>query len=341
MGSRRNVLEVLRRMKYALVRRCLYAQSYASLEPAGYTRAEFQAEATRARMEYLALIASIGAEAIRDFDREYCHPYWAAQKARFGRTLIRDLPETFLDDPIIRPNMVRRGWAEAQCHEEAYLRSRPLELRRRIAQFRESRVGGPFLESKFLRCSATSLGHLYYIVRITEAFSQCLAKQHAVIEFGGGYGSFARAYSLLIAPAAYTIVDFPEFLVIQQLYLRMNGVACTIVRAPGVAAESPRTVTLLPVYFLEETEFIGELFVSHFALSETPAALQRLVARRRFFGCDTLYLTGQYSGLQPGHSWAPHRELHDAIEAQYTTMRVQDFLPAWGYELAAQRAAPE
>lgn len=334
--SRKVVGEALRQKKYALVRRRLYAKLYPSLEPANYTRARFRAEATRSRKEYLAVMASIGADRIREFDEMYCHPYWATQKARFGRTLLRGLPEAFLDDPIIRPNMVRRGWSEPQLHEERYLRSRPPELRKLLMSFRESRVGGPFLECQFMCCSATSLGHLYYIIRIAEAFPEVIEGRPALVEFGGGYGSFARGYRLLMAPGAYAIVDFPEFLVLQQLYLRLNGVECAMVRVPEEFNAKAGLVTLLPVHFLADTEVTGDLFVSHFALSETPTRLQELVARRRFFDCDALYVTGQYSRRQPGHEWAPHEELHQAVEAQYKTVRVEDLLPAWGYELVAQ-----
>jgi putative sugar O-methyltransferase len=287
---------------------------------------------------YTALNESIGAAELARFDELYCHPYWTKQKATFAHTLVKRLPEAFLDDSIVRPNMVRRGWAAPQLEELRYLRSRPPETREWLAGFQESRVGQPFLECEEYSCSTTSLGHLYYLVRILEAFPDLQHRTHTVVELGGGYGNFARLYRLLFPSATYVVFDFPQFVALQELYLTLNDERVEIVADPAQFAAPAAQVQLAPVQVLADAEIKADFFVSHFALSETPRNLQELVAERHFFRAERLYLTGQRTGAQPGHSWSPHEQLHALVGREFEDVTVEDFNVSWAYELVARRA---
>ena len=328
------VLEPARKLKNRLGRR-RYRARYADLSPVGYTSAAFRAEARRAAEVYGQLVARIGTDRISRFDAAYSHPVWARGKADFGRSLSRGIPENFLDHPVLRLQMVRRGWGGLQEHERRYLLSRPAELQTLLRRFTESRVGEPFLECSSYPCSATSLGHLYYAARILEAVPRLRGEAHTVVEFGGGYGNFARIYGQVVPTAAHVIVDFPEFLALQMVFLRSNGVDAVISDADQTSAVEPGSVALVPVYLLPEVGVRGTLFVSHFGLSETPRALQELVAERRFLGCEALYLTGQYTGRQPAADWSPHEPLQQEIRECYDEVHIADFPVPWAYEVTA------
>lgn len=100
----------------------------------------------------------------------------AGKQATLCSIIITRSLRNFLDDPVVLPTMVRRGWAEPQKSEQCYLRSRQLG-REVLANFTESRVGEPHLECSRHRCSSNSLGHLYYLVRMLEAFSFLVPKR--------------------------------------------------------------------------------------------------------------------------------------------------------------------
>jgi hypothetical protein len=62
-------------------------------------------------------------------------------------------------------------------------------------------------------------------------------------------------------------------------------------------------VNLVPIQFLDEVDVRCDLFLSTFALSETPSYLQQRVAEKRFLGARSLYLTGQ---LTEAPIWSPY-----------------------------------
>lgn len=331
------VLERARQAKSQVVRHARYRADYAALHPPDYTRAGFRAEARRAVEVYDALTTSIPQETFERFDAEYCHPVWRDAKARFAGSLRRGLPEYFLDDSVLRPQMVTRGWAELQQYEEAYLASRPSDLGALAERFVESRVGEPHLECRRYRCSATSLGHLYYLVRILEAFPDLATGPRTVLELGGGYGNFARVYTSLVPDARYVIVDFPEMIAVQNLFLRLNGIDTDVCATAAGVRPSEGKISLLPVQRVEELPGPVDVFISHFALSETSRGFQQMIAGKRFLESPRLYLTGQYTGLQAGENWEADTWIRESTARLYDEVKIQAFPTSWAYELTARR----
>jgi hypothetical protein len=85
--------------------------------------------------------------------------------------------------------------------------------------------------------------------------------------------------------------------------------------------------------------FDPDLFVSTFALSETPRALQEEIARSRFLDSAALYLVGQEIGaplwrdLQLDSSSA----LHDAAARDFVDVEISPYHHASAWELFARR----
>lgn len=334
---RRMVLERARQAKSQVVRNARYRTHYAGLHPPDYSRSRFRAEARQAIEVYEALMNSIPRETLERFDAEHCHPVWRDAKARFARSLRRGLPEDFLDDSVLRPQMVTRGWTELQEHVESYLASRPPELAALAERFVDSRVGEPHLECRRYHCSATSLGHLYYLVRILEAFPDLATEPRTVLELGGGYGNFARVYRSLVRNARYVIVDFPEMIAVQNMFLRLNGIETDVCALAADVQPSEGKISLLPVQRVEELPEPVDAFVSHFALSETASGFQQMIAAKRFLDSPRLYLTGQYTGLQPGENWEADTWIRESTARLYDEVKIHDFPVSWAYELSARR----
>jgi hypothetical protein len=115
----------------------------------------------------------------------------------------------------------------------------------------------------------------YHLQRWEEATGRRIETLNAIVEFGGGYGAMCDLARRLGFAGTYTIVDLPEFALLQRHFLDERGVA--VVHAPG-----PHSC---------------DLFVAIYSLSETDAAVR---AR---------YLTGRWANsylLLYSGRWAEH-----------------------------------
>lgn len=135
----------------------------------------------------------------------------------------------------------------------------------------------------------------------------------------------------------YVIVDLPEFLSLQHLFLRMNFSGQRAIKAhTAVPVKLERNAfNLLPVQLLPDAKLSGDSFISHFGLSKTTDFTQKLVIANRFFDCCGLYLTGQYSRSDDITAWRPHDLLYQAVCDQYHEVKALDFHIAGNYELIA------
>ena len=86
-------------------------------------------------------------------------------------------------------------------------------------------------------------------------------------------------------------------------------------------------INLIPIYWLEEYN-VGkcDLFVSHFALSETPFFVQKLVSKKILANCKYLYITSQ---ITDSKEWkdvklSPHEDLLKLIENNFNKHNVYD-----------------
>lgn len=132
--------------------------------------------------------------------------------------------------------------------------------------------------------------HLY-LWELYTRFS--IAKLGRVVEWGGGYGAMAIVLSNLGFSGEYNIVDFPEFLALQEYYLSHTHPAIESVNFGGVFQE--------PV----------DLFIANFSLSETPfedrlipeAASYLISYQAVFDGMDNVAWFDKYQDDHPEVVW--------------------------------------
>jgi putative sugar O-methyltransferase len=276
----------------------------------------------------------------RDFSpvaEKFLHPVWQKARAAFVSLIQNGVPEDFLKHSEVAQHFCRGGFGEPQQHELNYLRSRPGKLWNLVRRYRESKVGGPAIDCRELQISANSLGMLYYFVRMAEQVE--LRSLRTIAEFGGGYGCLCRVFlELLPQTATYVIIDLPEMLSLQYVFLKASSPGYKVV--PHAAAPlriEPGAVNLVPVHLANSLQTRLDLFVSTFALSETPAKLQEDVARWGFWGSQSVYLVGQETGTpfwqQAGldSPQALHRAVHDC----FSQVRLQPYHFASAWELFA------
>jgi hypothetical protein len=123
----------------------------------------------------------------------------------------------------------------------------------------------------------TGTHHLYsFLVWLTESgwvFNS--SPPESVIEWGGGYGGFARLFVESYPATKYTLIDLPQPLELQKSYLKDYD-----------------NFVYIP---LEEvtSDLKAEVFISTWALSESTIAAQKFVEETGFFSCKTFLLAYQ------------------------------------------------
>jgi hypothetical protein len=86
---------------------------------------------------------------------------------------------------------------------------------------KENAVGQPqIVRVNGIATSGNTVTHAYHIARYCELTHTDLSDVHYLIEFGGGFGSMARLFRrVLPEDATITIIDLPEMIVMQWVYL--------------------------------------------------------------------------------------------------------------------------
>jgi putative sugar O-methyltransferase len=284
--------------------------------------------------EYYKVIISHN-QADSDRAKQGVHEVWKRQLSTLGALILNGLPENFLLHPICLEMFVRTGWHLPQEHELTFLEQLDKKLQAKIFSLKESPIGAVPRDCKNHPISVNTLGMLWYFARIHE---QLIKSPVSIIEFGGGFGSLARVYKSLGRPElTYSIIDLPEMLALQYYYL--TGTLGTDAVAAHVSADEktvPGKINLFPVYGVESLDVTGDLFISTFALSETPAVMQNVVcSAKNYFNAPFVYVTGQYATERSELGWQPPHMIMQSAQDSRSTVKIGRFHIGDNYELMA------
>lgn len=224
---------------------------------------------------------------------KFVHPVWAKQLTTLGTMIVNGLPDNFLLHPICLEMFLRVGWKPQQEYELNYIESCGDALRKKIYTLKESSIGQAPYDCKKMNISVNTLGMLWYYARINELLSDAPS---SIIEFGGGFGSLSRIFKILNDKlTTYTIIDLPEMLSLQYYYLSASlGEDAVAAHLSPEEKVVPGRINLFPVYGIESLNISSDLFISTFAVSETPETTQKLVCmNKNFFNAPCIYIAGQ------------------------------------------------
>src|SRR5690606_30862785 len=84
---------------------------------------------------------------------------------------------------------------------------------------REDYIGGPNIANFEYLASANRSHHAYHLSRYTALTGKKIWEHNSLVEFGGGYGNMARIIKRMNPKITYTIIDLPELLSLQYVYL--------------------------------------------------------------------------------------------------------------------------
>ena len=210
-------------------------------------------------------------------------------------------------------------WREHYEHaEEQFLRGNPYLLQDSLMQYAIFlSMGGvfqrkqiPFLESvrprdelrwllredPWLKPNITHAGyessenlinHLTHVVSFEEKTKSHFRDFSRIVEFGGGYGGFARLCRRITPNSTHIIMDLPVFLFIQAYFLKntFGASAVHILAKPGARIESGK-INLVAIG-TPEVEAIAsaqnDLFVATWSLSDANQFTQDYVFARSYF----------------------------------------------------------
>lgn len=153
---------------------------------------------------------------LRKYDR-FCQDGWIAVKKNIGEMIKCQPNRNFLSHADIGMTMVKSGGPSK--FEEAYLLNcLSYETKNKIAMFKDIDKSWLSHTSVIFDCSTNSLGQLYYAAKIFEQVKN--KKIDTIVEFGGGFGCLARILKMIDPSLTIFIIDLPEFISLQALFLR-------------------------------------------------------------------------------------------------------------------------
>ena len=116
--------------------------------------------------------------------------------------------------------------------------------------------------------------HLYHLCRYENAMGK-IENPIKVLEWGGGYGNMCKVMHMVYGDLidSYTIVDLPKFTTISERYVSN---VCETANHHHLSVED----------FEDKLESKYDLFLSTWALSESPSTWTEFMSSNSFFGVD-------------------------------------------------------
>lgn len=254
----------------------------------------------------------------------YYHSSWKERQKQI-KTLILNAPnENFLHLPAIAGAMVRNGYTLFQKYEDTFiLNCVSPTTRKLISSYRDTPFGLLPFECKEFNCSTSTLSHLFYAAKIIDNPNK--PEINTILDFGGGYGNQTLIFKKLLPKTTLFIVDSPELIALQYLFLSSTLPDTKIyVHTEETDIFENGAIHLIPISLLEKLNLKIDLFISTFALSETPLLVQNLVINKNFFNASMCYMTGQLHGWSDFY-FEGHETLLNSVRSLYSSTFCQPF----------------
>ena len=218
-------------------------------------------------------------------------PFWDSVNIKVLKSF-KPFPKwDFLSNRAITDTMFVVGdshWLNTQIK---FLRSKIGKDLERLAK--EEAPGKPtLLTDSPLKTSHNTIHHLYHIYYFLQETKVDASKLKTVVEWGGGYGNFARLWRKAIdSDGTYVIIDTALFSVVQWLYLStiFGRNSVNLINDQDTEIK-PGVINLVPLASLKKTNISGDLFVSTWGLSESESSAQDYVIKKKWFDCPHLLI---------------------------------------------------
>ena len=220
---------------------------------------------------------------------------WGAWVETVRSSFERGVPLGFLRHPLLAHTMVfarRRGISLSRLRIDYVIRTFGVEESYLLLS--EDYIGLPTITDVKFFTSANRSHHASHLAGYTRFSGKKFWETSSVVEWGGGYGDMARIVRRMNSKITYVIVDLPEILALQYIYLAsLEGEDSIHVIKPGdVGDVCFGKINLVPVdlVFDGRIRLQGESFISTWALTESQPVLQHEVLNGGFFGAKNILI---------------------------------------------------
>lgn len=226
---------------------------------------------------------------------KYIIAEWHDNLKAIEKDLLENLRFDFLKHPVISKTMFvgNKPWVAGELkHIE-----NKLPLKKISNLLAEDYIGKPVISNWKYLTSSNSIHHLYHLVRYLEKTHCDLKKINAIIEWGGGYGNFAKIFwRFKKTNCTYVIIDLPVFSCLQFIYLSivLGKDKINFIADPAEDIAEGK-INILPISFLTQFKLKCDLFISTWAISESSAFAQNYAAEQGWFDSPHLILAFQSS----------------------------------------------
>lgn len=232
---------------------------------------------------------------------------WDCWQEELAGAFLHGVPEPFLEHPTVKATMVFHG---RSCHA-ARMRLVRTAFGRDTADrlVVEDPVGAPHLCGRDPVTSPNRLHHATHLAQYLVTMGKGFSSQGLIVEWGGGYGDAARLVRRLAPAVTYVIIDLAADGALQYVYLAtlLGDQEVTVVASPSTPLQCGGVNLMTSSVAFAHPALAADAFISTWALTESPRALQERVVDRRFFRARNLLLA--FSMDQDNHTAAAVSEL--------------------------------
>lgn len=168
-----------------------------------------------------------------------------------------------------------------------------------VVFLKESEIGNPPMirKAEYNYTSHNTVHMLYHLARYYRQQSEDIKNVETVVEWGGGYGNMCRVlYNFAPSLKTYVIFDLPECLALQEMYLS-SVFGPENVNTPEDGTIVKGKINLMTFdKFKKDSEFSADMFLSTWALSESPLEYQQQIRDLNWFGAEKLLLSFHQCG---------------------------------------------
>ena len=223
---------------------------------------------------------------------------WDSWSGKIRSVFLNGVNLAFLSQPLIRFTMVLGGRGnavhDAQLRIVSCLEIFGEETTKNLLI--EDYIGLPIISDAKFMTSANRAHHASHLAYYYKLMGRNVWDSISIVEWGGGYGNMARIIRRMNPKITYTIVDLPELLSLQYVYLgSIEGIEnVNIVASEGDTIASGK-INLISSELLLSDRFLlsCDLFISTWAITECPAYIQEFVNEKEYFNAEDVFIASR------------------------------------------------
>jgi hypothetical protein len=219
---------------------------------------------------------------------------WSNWVRKVRQAFKHGVPLGFLDNSVLKHTMVyAKHHGIKETHKRILIVSSVFSDEVSKTLLREDYIGLPTITNVKYLTSANRSHHAMHLAFYTKEmgghnFWDC----GIIIEWGGGYGNMARLIRKMNPSVTYIIIDLPEILALQYVYLASLECEDTIhlIRPEENFHILPGKINLVAPNKVidDDISILCDAFVSTWGLTESPQYMQAYVKEHKFFGAKQL-----------------------------------------------------